>query len=154
MISPRLSALRRGMIQRQIAGNFNDDSLDGNALCQHQTVQAIHRLRENGFLVDGISRNNRPQDSSESLKDSQSLRWGSRLADKSFECQAKKDKEERDGFITIIDFMTFPFRLSVGRFFAVSLFFTRLRGLRSSIQRIKDKIYVFFDKTSNCINEI
>lgn len=61
------------MIQGQISGYLDDDVLDLNVLSQRQTVQAIHRLCENGFLVYSVSGYHWPQYPPQSLEDLQPL---------------------------------------------------------------------------------
>lgn len=154
MVCPRLSTLCRRVVQGQVPCYLNNNGLNRDVFGQYQTVQAIHSLCKDGFLVNSISRDHGSQDSPESLKNPQSLHWRCRLANKGFEGQSKEDKEERNWFIPVIDIMSFAFCNVLCGLFCVFLFFSGFLWFRLPIQSIKDKVNVFLNQPRDSIDKI
>ena len=97
----------------QITCNIDDDGLYFQPLRHNKPIHEVHRLREDSFLVDRVSRHRGADDDSEDCKQAKNLIFHGigiprGLGKQSFHGDAKQHKEECDGLIPVIDAIPVP----------------------------------------------
>jgi len=128
-------------------GDLNNLRLHLHVLCEHEPVHQVHSLRENCLLIDRQASYSWAEYLSHSSDHVQrplpsSCGVATRVTYKCFERNAEKHEEKCHGLISVSDVLC-CFR----RILVVVL-------LELAIKRIKYKVTVLIDESSDCIDEL